>query len=112
MDGVLLALTSEGLLSDDRFAEGFVRARVENGYGPARIQYELRERGIDEVLSAQCLGSYESEWPERMAAVRQKRFGRSLPEEQKERARQARYLQYRGFTPEQVWALLDDRLSG
>jgi regulatory protein len=34
--------------------------------------------------------------------VRHKRFGSELPEDFKERARQARFLQYRGFTTDQI----------
>ena len=33
--------------SDQRFAESYSRSRLRNGYGPIRIQYELRERGIE-----------------------------------------------------------------
>jgi len=40
--------------------------------------------------------------------VRSKRFGDAMPEDFKERARQARFLQYRGFTSEQIREVLND----
>ncbi len=103
---MLGALTREGLISDGRFAEFFVRSRVEKGYGPLRIRHELRQRGIAEDLIAESLAVYAAEWSSRAANVRRKQFGAALPEEIKDRVRQSRFLQYRGFTSDQVRALL------
>ncbi len=106
VDEMLAALTRQGLLSDGRFAEFFVRSRVEKGYGPVRIRHELRQRGIAEALIGECLAGYAAEWSSRAASARRKRFGAVLPERTKDKAQQSRFLQYRGFTPEQVRALL------
>ena len=108
VEEVLRALTEDGLLSDGRFAESFVRSRVAKGYGPVRIGYELQQRAIDDALVLECLARYQSEWSSRVAAVRRKRFGTLLPKDARERARQFRFLQYRGFTPDQIRALLAD----
>lgn len=95
-------LQGEGLVSDERFAEAFVRYRMNNGYGPIRIQTELRERGVNEKIQATYLDFADPQWLEQVVQVRRKRFGDGLPEEYKERARQARFLQYRGFTTDQA----------
>ncbi len=108
VEEALHTLTEEGLLSDGRFAESFVRSRVAKGYGPVRIGYELQQRAIDDALVLECLDRYQSEWSSRVAAVRRKRFGTLLPKDARERARQSRFLQYRGFTPDQIRALLAD----
>jgi regulatory protein len=39
--------------------------------------------------------------------VRRKRFGDEPPQDYKERARQSRFLQYRGFTSDQIRQVLD-----
>lgn len=105
---VLDALTDEGLQSDARFAEAFVRSRAEKGQGPVRIQTELRERGIDGVLIEAVLDPRDPEWRARMESVRCKRFGPGAPADWPERAKQMRFLQYRGFGAEMVRRMLDD----
>lgn len=111
VDEAVRALTETGLLSDARFAASYVRSRVERGYGPLRIRQELRQRAIDEDLIGHSLDRYASEWFSRAATARRKRFGATLPDTLADRARQSRFLQYRGFTSEQVGALLDARDS-
>jgi len=105
---VIAQLADEGLVSDARFTEAFVRYRGNNGHGPQRIQSELRERGVSEKIQAAYLDVGDPQWFERAAQVRSKRFGDALPEDFKERARQARFLQYRGFTSGQIREVLDD----
>jgi regulatory protein len=77
------------------------------GYGPQRIQAELRERGVDDKIQALYLDAGDCQWLEQVAQVRRKRFGETPPDDYKERARQARFLQYRGFTADQIREVLD-----
>jgi len=107
IDEVLARLQAEGLLSDERFTEAFVRYRCNNGYGPQRIQAELRERGVSEKIAAIYLDFSDPQWFERASSVRSKRFGEGKPKDFKQRARQARFLQYRGFTADQARQVLD-----
>ena len=109
---VVERLADEGLVSDDRFTEAFVRYRRNNGYGPRRIQIELRERGVSEKIQSTYLDSGDPQWFEQAAQVQSKRFGDGLPEDFKERARRARFLQYRGFTSDHIRAVLDNFDSG
>ncbi len=102
VDRVIGELQSDGLLSDERFTEAFVRYRRKNGVGPMRIQTELRERGVSEKIQANWLDFSDPLWGEQTTQVRVKRFGADLPGDYKERARQARFLQYRGFTTDQI----------
>ncbi len=99
---VVRGLVEEGLLSETRFVEAFVHSRRDRGTGPARIQAELRTRGVHDELSAAYLDFGDPQWRELAEAVRRKRFGSAAPQDLKERARQARFLHYRGFTAEQV----------
>jgi len=107
IDEVLNDLQNEGLVSDARFTEAFVRYRANNGYGPQRIQAELRERGVSEKMQAAYLDFGDPQWFERAMKARCKRFGEGNPKDFKERARQARFLQYRGFTTDQAREALD-----
>lgn len=104
----LQGLANERLLDDGRYAESYIQSRAAKGYGPLRIRMELQERGVDDALVADYLDEREPSWRERARAVRGKRFGDELPDEYKEKARQMRFLQYRGFSGEQIRAALDD----
>lgn len=106
VDSVVAALGQKKLVSDDRFASSFVHHHVQRGQGPVRIRAELRQQGItDELIDAQ-LGSEGVDWIAQAAAVRRRKFGASPPRSMPERAKQARFLQYRGFTSDQIRAAL------
>jgi len=96
------ALQDEELLSDERFVESFISARRSRGQGPVRIMVELRERGIDEALISAVLDPRDPDWLDCLREVHQKRFAGKIPQTLSERARQQRFLGYRGFTAEQI----------
>jgi regulatory protein len=108
VDETIAALRAEGLLSDARYTESFVHSRLQRGSGPQKIRAELRARGIGEELISTCLESCSGEWDELIARVRIKRFGSALPADFRERSRQMRFLQQRGFTAEQIAAVFHD----
>ncbi|MCC6301573.1 MAG: regulatory protein RecX [Gammaproteobacteria bacterium] len=95
-------LRDEGLLSDERFAESFVHARRLRGQGPSRIAAELRERAVSAALIEAYVDPRDGVWTEAAREARRKRFGPEAPAEFAERARQARFLRYRGFTEDQI----------
>ena len=105
VDEVLATLQQQQLLSDERFVEMLVHSRIGKGHGPLRIQVELREHGVSDELIATAVDVNDTQWRDSIKAVRQKRFGASLPCSINERAKQMRFLQYRGFTPEQIRAV-------
>jgi len=95
-------LTSEGLQSDQRFTESYLHSRIQKGYGPARLEQELYERGIDEQLIQSSLHGLDADWKEIINSVRQKKFGRGWPTGFNQQAKESRFLQYRGFTTDQI----------
>ena len=99
---VLDELTEDGLLDDARYAESFINSRVRKGQGPVRIRRDMGQKGISSALIEQAFSEREVNWSELAREARQKRFGVELPQEYKERAKQARFLQYRGFTSSQI----------
>jgi regulatory protein len=102
VEATITALVSEGLLDNARFTEAFVRSRYQRGQGPHKIRAELRERGIDEELIADYLDDPDLQWSALIEQVRAKRFGPDQPAGFRERSRQMRFLQQRGFTSEQI----------
>ncbi|MBU6510614.1 MAG: regulatory protein RecX [Gammaproteobacteria bacterium] len=99
---VVAALTAKNLVSDARFVDEFVAARLRRGSGPAKICEELRGRGVEQGLVNSALADHRENWLATAEAARRKRFGAALPRDFQERARQARFLQQRGFTAEQI----------
>ena len=101
-------LVADGLLSDVRFAEAFVNSRVQRGSGPQKIRMELRERGVAPELASLSIEAFDDQWWQRVREVREKKFGAQQPGDFKERSRQMRFLQQRGFTSEQISGAFKD----
>lgn len=101
------SLEAAGLLDSARFVESFTQSRVRRGQGPLRIRRELAARGIDKLATRDLLPEEEIDWCALARRVRAKKYGASPPRDFKERARQARFLEYRGFEPEHIKSALD-----
>ena len=99
---VLSSLEGERLLSDERFVREFVAARVRRGSGPLKIREELRGRGVTGEFVEDVLTDLKSGAAAGAEAARRKRFGAAHPKDMRERARQARFLQQRGFAMEDI----------
>jgi regulatory protein len=99
---VVEQLRDEGLQSDDRFTEAYVHSRVQRGYGPVRIRLELHERSISDELIALHLEINDPHWNEKVRHLREKKYGKVLPSSYQEKMKQSKFLQYRGFTSEQI----------
>jgi regulatory protein len=84
-----------------------VQTRRQRGYGPLRIQKEMRDKSVDGELIQRSLDAGDPQWVELSKQVRRKRFGDKLPSNYAERAKQARFLQYRGFTFDQIRCVFD-----
>ena len=95
-------LTNEGLQSDQRFAEAFVQSRINQGKGPVRIRLDLGQRGISDSTIEIAIEEAEPDWRALAREQRHKKFGASAPSDFKEKARQMRFLQYRGFEQDHI----------
>jgi len=109
IEQTLGALIEDGLLSEERFVDSFLASYTRRGHGPLWLRAELERRGIDPArisaaLAAQEVADRPVDWVAEARAVRAKRFGPEQPADYKERARQSRFLQYRGFSSEQIRA--------
>ena len=106
LEEVLDALEREGLQSDDRYVEQYLRSRARKGFGPVRIRQELVQTGVSSELIRSHLDEAEDAWWTLMAEVACRKFGEDPPKDYREAARRARFLEYRGFPPDQVRAFL------
>lgn len=97
IESALDKLTTDSLLSDDRFAEAYVSYRKRAGFGPVRISAELRERGVSELLISRHINDSEAFWTDAALAAKNKKFGSEKITTIEEKARQQRFLTYRGF---------------
>jgi regulatory protein len=100
------AVVQEGLLREERFAEQFVSQQSGRGRGPVRIRMGLREKGVDAETVEQAFGATETDWVRAAREARRRKFGPDLPADARLRAKQARFLQYRGFSSDQIRAAL------
>ncbi|HEY4644956.1 MAG TPA: regulatory protein RecX [Steroidobacteraceae bacterium] len=101
IEALIGALQREKVLDDQRFVEHFVAYHSGRGQGPARISRDLKGLGLPGELIERWIDA-GPDWVARAREVRQKKFGRPLPQAYAEKAKQARFLQYRGFTGAQI----------
>ncbi len=86
---------SRGWLSDKRFTDQLVHAR-QTKFGSAKVAHELREKGVADELIAGALSDLKSNELGNAAEVWRKKF-KMPPANREEWAKQARFLQSRGF---------------
>ena len=99
-------LACEGLQCDRRFIENFIQSRINQGKGPVRIRLDLGERKVEAGLIDELLAKCDEDWRALARQTREKKFGPELPAEFKEKARQMRFLQHRGFESGQIQAAI------
>ena len=109
VDRTVARLAEEGLISDERFTEAFVAAQVRKGQGPLRIRLDLERRGVSAKLITRYLEQTEVDWDAVARLVWAKKFGSEAVADYRDWARQAKFLQYRGFTDEQINGVLGRR---
>ena len=107
VDAVLDGLVARGWLSDARALDQIVRTRCTR-FGTQRIAHELRQKGISDDLISAALPQLKQGELEAAREVWQKKFA-SPPQDQKEKIRQMRFLQSRGFSMEVILKVM--RLS-
>jgi|TARA_R110001592_G_scaffold162919_3_gene396522 regulatory protein len=108
VEPVLAGLARDNLQSDQRFAESYVCALIHRGQGPYRIRQALQQRGVDTSLAEQTIAVCDEDWFELAVQVMHKKYGRQPCTSFAERARRSRFLQYRGFSVEQIQACFTD----
>ena len=100
VEQVVSDCAEQGLVSDERFTEMYVRMRIRRCFGPMKIRGELRQRGIPDHLVAGALQVDEEIWFEAAVQWAGRRIHGELDFAQKSKIH--RKLMNRGFNHEQA----------
>ena len=93
-------LKEEGLLSDDRFAEAYIKSRYYSGFGPVRIQYELEKKGVLQNKIENAFQETGLDWDSKLEKEFKKKYA---PHEAKlNYDKIIKFFLYRGFDLEKI----------
>lgn len=106
IEQLLDELAEQDAQSDRRYAQEYIDFRRRRGFGPARIHLELSERGITPELVDELLDPDDEQWDQVLLATAKSKFGGNPPQGFRDWARRARFLEYRGFSPDTICRLL------
>ena len=93
-------------LSDERFAEAYIRMRQIKGFGPIRISIELNERGVNEDIVALYLNQHDDIWLQSLKQQYKKKYKDKVIEDYNDKAKRIRFLQYRGFLLDAIYKIV------
>lgn len=102
----IVELQQGGWLSDERFAEAYIRMRQLKGFGPIRIAMELNERGVDECIVDEYLHADDAAWQQTLEQQYRKKYRNKVIEDYNDKAKRIRFLQYRGFPLDQIYRVV------
>ena len=103
IDQTIEFLLENNWLSDQRFCDVFVRSKVNKGQGQARIQYELSQKGISQLMIEQAILEQDIDWQVVCDDVAKRKVdSASIKNNIKDRQKIERFLRYRGFSGEQI----------
>ncbi len=106
IETVLDDFAERNLQSDERFAEVYVRSRINRGFGETKIRSELQSRGVTGDVMLLALEAADVNWHDNAEAALTKKFSSAVRAEnvrsQKIRAKMQRFLQNRGYNPDQI----------
>lgn len=116
VEALLTEFAHKGYQSDERCAYMLIREAIRRGRGKQHIAHNLSQHGIDLPYSLDeliartdtdslCDGTIlddtnnkdNIDWLRLAVEARSKKYGNALPTTPKDKARQLRFLQYRGF---------------
>ncbi|XQW84137.1 regulatory protein RecX [Thalassotalea piscium] len=105
-DEVIHYLLEKNYLSNERFADSVIRQRINKGYGWRFIENELKQKGVDNQTIIQAKREQTVDWYEQARLAYNKRFGCSPINDKKDKAKRIRFLQYRGFSNDEIMTVL------
>lgn len=106
---ILEDFKKRGWLSDERFTEQMVYARKAK-FGSAKVANELREKGVAENLIADAIDKLKETEFDNALAIWRKKY-KASPQNREEWAKQARFLQSRGFGFDLIKKVLNSKFE-
>jgi regulatory protein len=107
LDALLDDLAKRGWLSDARFAEQSIRSHARR-FGPLKLAQQLRSRGVDDDTIAAGFRAAGDDGASSLENVWRSRF-RAPPADEREKAKQVRFLQGRGFALDDIFRFLKQK---
>ncbi|MDP2902136.1 MAG: regulatory protein RecX [Methylovulum sp.] len=108
---VIEDLAREGWQDDLRYAESYARHRIQKGYGPVFISYQLQQNGVDAVNLDGIVVAVAGSWMAVLEQVYSKKYKHDNPQKvciaRQEWAKRSRFLMQRGFPADMVSALFN-----
>lgn len=106
IDKALSRLVECGYLDDNRLITHMIDKHVRKKHGPARIKQEIRQKGFSPELVEQMLEKVDVDWYAMARELKVSKFGDAVASEAKEKNKQIRYLQYKGFSMDMIFKAL------
>lgn len=102
IEAAILFCLEHQFLDDLRYAKSQIRQHVYKGHGERRIRQELKQKRVADAVIDEAFEHEPQDWFELARQTAEKKFKGVVPQDQKEYAKQVRFLQYRGFSFEQI----------
>ena len=92
----LLKLKEEVLISNQRYAEAYIRSRFHSGFGPIRIKYELEKKGVIEAIIKTAFQETDLDWDDKLKSEFKKKYESNDMKSSNDN-KISKYFLYRGF---------------
>lgn len=101
-------LARDNLVSDQRFCEAMINSRYNNGHGPIKVRYELRNKGVPEQVIESVMEELSPDWQQALAELIKKKYPDRQSGTPAERAKKVRFLSSRGFPHDMIFRVMQD----
>lgn len=99
---ILARLSDNGYLNNSRLMAHLFDKHIRKLHGPARIKQAFRQRGFSQELTEQTINNSGVDWYASAREARIRKFGETPPSDPKEKNKQFRYLQYKGYPMDMI----------
>lgn len=97
-------LETNKYVDDGRVANSMLNSEIYKGNGPRKIQQAFQKKKVDMELVEEKLD--EIDWFQQAYDLKVKKFGEKVATDQKDKAKQIRFLQYRGFSLDLIFKVV------
>jgi len=101
----ILKLKEEGLISNQRYAEAYIRSRFHSGFGPVRIKYELEKKGVIKTIIKTAFQETDLDWDDKLKSELKKKY-ESNDMKNLNINKISKFFLYRGFDLEKISKLI------
>ncbi|RZO98695.1 MAG: regulatory protein RecX [Gammaproteobacteria bacterium] len=101
----IVKLKEEGLISNQRYAEAYIRSRFHSGFGPVRIKYELGKKGVIETTIIKAFQETDLDWDDKLKSEFKKKY-ESNEVKNLNINKISKFFLYRGFDLEKISKLI------